>query len=59
MEIHGPLIIFPPGSDDGELFPAASSQWMESEPLIFERTILAAAFSDSPSPPLPDDELLG
>lgn len=31
----------------------------DSEPLSFERAVLAAARSSAPSPPLPDDELVG
>jgi hypothetical protein len=59
LQIHGPLIVFPPGADDGELFPAASSPWFTRDPLNFERTALAASLSTAPAPPLPDDALVG
>ncbi len=59
LRVNGALIVFPAGSEEGEVFPAASSRWLERMPLEFERTVIAAALTNVEAAPLPDDELIG
>lgn len=59
IHVNNSLAVFPPDATDGELFPAVSMGWFQKDPIDFERTLLTAALTDLPSPPLPDDELIG
>ena len=59
IHINSSLAVFATDSNDGELLPAVSTGWFQNDPVEFERTLLTAALTDLPSPPLPDVELIG